>query len=114
MRNGTGSAPIADRGVFRRQSEQLGRTPAQKPGDIAISLGHQRGYTVFGFLAALGPSASDGHIFANPVDPVAYMALVCCKNARLTREHVRNELRAGRGRRFVGLCREPRSGMTET
>lgn len=60
----------------------------QKPGDLALSLGTSD--TVFGFLSHPAPSASEGHIFVNPVDPKAYMALVCYKNGSLTREHVRN------------------------
>jgi xylulokinase len=60
----------------------------QKTGDIAISLGTSD--TVFGSLAKPTPSGSEGHIFANPVDPDAYMAMICLKNGSLTREYVRD------------------------
>jgi xylulokinase len=60
----------------------------QQAGDIAISLGTSD--TCFGCLTAPKPSATEGHIFANPVDPAAYMAMVCYKNGSLTREHVRD------------------------
>jgi xylulokinase len=61
----------------------------QDPGDVAISLGTSD--TVFGFLAEAKPSASEGHIFANPVAPDAYMAMLCYKNGSLTREFIRDE-----------------------
>jgi xylulokinase len=62
----------------------------QKPGDIAISLGTSD--TVFAALAEPRPSASEGHLFANPVDPDGYMALLCYKNGSLTREDVRDRV----------------------
>jgi xylulokinase len=65
----------------------------QKPGDIAISLGTSD--TEFGFLSEPRPSASEGHILVNPVDPEAYMALICYKNGSLTRELVRDEFAGG-------------------
>ncbi len=61
----------------------------QDAGDIAISLGTSD--TVFGYLSEARPSASEGHIFANPVDPDAYMALLCFKNGSLTREFMRDQ-----------------------
>jgi xylulokinase len=60
----------------------------QKAGDVAISLGTSD--TMFGSLAVPKPSATEGHIFANPVDPKAYMAMIVLKNGSLTREHIRN------------------------
>ena len=60
----------------------------QHTGDIAISLGTSD--TVFGSLAEPKPSADEGHIFVNPVDPEAYMAMICYKNGSLTREYVRD------------------------
>lgn len=65
----------------------------QDAGDIAISLGTSD--TVFGFLAQAKPSADEGHIFANPVNPDAYMALLCYKNGSLTREFVRDQAAGG-------------------
>lgn len=65
----------------------------QHAGDIAISLGTSD--TMFGSLASPTPSASEGHIFANPIDPNGYMAMVCRKNGSLTRERVRNDFAGG-------------------
>ena len=61
----------------------------QQEGDVAISLGTSD--TMFGSVSEPTPSASEGHIFANPVDPSGYMAMICYKNGSLTREHVRDE-----------------------
>lgn len=60
----------------------------QMAGDIAISLGTSD--TMFGSLSVPKPSAAEGHIFANPVDPDGYMAMVVHKNGSLTREAVRD------------------------
>jgi len=65
----------------------------RRPGDVAISLGTSD--TVFGSLAVPAPSASEGHIFVNPVDYAAYMALVCYKNGSLTREYIRDRYAGG-------------------
>jgi len=70
----------------------------QKPGDLAVSLGTSD--TVFGFLSHPSPSASEGHIFVNPVDPKAFMALVCYKNGSLTREYVRDQSAGGSWNKF--------------
>lgn len=70
----------------------------QKPGELAISLGTSD--TVFGSLSRPTPSATEGHIFANPVDPRGYMALICYKNGSLTREHVRDEFGGGSWKSF--------------
>ncbi|MCE9613984.1 MAG: carbohydrate kinase [Lentisphaerae bacterium] len=59
-------------------------------GDVAISLGTSD--TVFGTLTEPRPSAEEGHVFASPVDPAGYMALICRKNGSLTREHVRDQV----------------------
>ncbi|MBI2441154.1 MAG: carbohydrate kinase [Lentisphaerae bacterium] len=60
-----------------------------RSGDIAISLGTSD--TVFGALSAPRPSASEGHIFGNPINPRGYMVLICYKNGSLTREWARDE-----------------------
>ncbi len=54
-----------------------------------ISLGTSD--TIFGTLANPKPSATEGHIFVNPIDPKGYMALVCWKNGSLTREFIRDK-----------------------
>ncbi|XP_030612600.1 xylulose kinase isoform X2 [Archocentrus centrarchus] len=59
-----------------------------QPGDVAVSLGTSD--TVFLWLQQPRP-ALEGHIFCNPVEQQAYMALLCFKNGSLTRERVRNE-----------------------
>ncbi|MDD4871970.1 MAG: xylulose kinase [Kiritimatiellae bacterium] len=80
----------------------------QRPGDIAVSLGTSD--TVFGFLSKPVPSASEGHIFVNPVDPKAYMALVCYKNGSLTREYVRNGSASGSWEKFNSYLRQGKAG----
>jgi xylulokinase len=65
----------------------------RQTGDIAVSLGTSD--TLFGCLAEPRPSASEGHVFVNPVAPAAYMAMICFKNGSLTREQVRDRA-AGR------------------
>jgi xylulokinase len=70
----------------------------QKPGDIAVSLGTS--YTVFGFLREAKPSASEGHIFVNPVDPNAFMAMICYKNGSLVRNRIRDTCADGSWAKF--------------
>jgi xylulokinase len=65
----------------------------EKPGATVISLGTSD--TIFGALADPKPSATEGHIFASPIDPQGYMALVCWKNGSLTRELVRDKYARG-------------------
>lgn len=65
----------------------------QRQGDVAISLGTSD--TVFGVLSTPTPSAEEGHIFVNPVDPETFMALICYKNGSLTRESVRDSVAGG-------------------
>ncbi len=73
----------------------------QEPGDIAISMGTS--YTVFGFLREAQPSASEGHIFVNPVDPDAFMAMVCYKNGALVRDRIRDAVAEGSWDTFSAL-----------
>ncbi|HAS81545.1 MAG TPA: carbohydrate kinase, partial [Verrucomicrobia bacterium] len=80
----------------------------QDPGDIAISLGTSD--TVFGFLADAKPSASEGHIFANPVSPSAYMAMLCYKNGSLTREFIRDLAADGNWKVFAQRLSETAPG----
>ncbi|XP_041459562.1 xylulose kinase-like isoform X1 [Lytechinus variegatus] len=58
-----------------------------KGGDVAVSLGTSD--TLFLWLTTPRP-ALEGHIFVNPVDDDAYMALLCFKNGSLTREKIRD------------------------
>jgi xylulokinase len=60
----------------------------QEPGDIAVSLGTSD--TLFASLREPQPSGVEGHIFANPIVPEAYMAMICRQNGSLAREHVRD------------------------
>jgi len=80
----------------------------QHPGDIAVSMGTSD--TVFGSLSDPRPSAREGHVFVNPVDPDAYMAMICIKNGSLTRESVRNEHAEGSWDRFAELLDETQPG----
>ncbi|XP_062900553.1 xylulose kinase isoform X1 [Mobula hypostoma] len=61
-------------------------------GDIAVSLGTSD--TVFLWIQDPTPTLQ-GHIFCNPVDSDAYMALICFKNGSLTRERIRDESAPG-------------------
>ncbi|KAJ8277574.1 hypothetical protein GJAV_G00076820 [Gymnothorax javanicus] len=61
-------------------------------GDIAVSLGTSD--TVFLWIKDPKPTV-EGHIFCNPVNCEAYMALLCYKNGSLTRERIRNECAGG-------------------
>ncbi|XP_055363673.1 xylulose kinase isoform X2 [Betta splendens] len=63
-----------------------------QPGDIAVSLGTSD--TVFLWVQQPCP-ALEGHVFCNPVDWQAYMALLCFKNGSLTRERIRNQCAGG-------------------
>lgn len=70
----------------------------QQAGEVAISLGTSD--TLFGALTAPKPSASEGHIFASPVAPAGYMAMIVYKNGSLTREDVRNRVAKGSWKEF--------------
>ncbi|XP_067871235.1 xylulose kinase isoform X1 [Heterodontus francisci] len=61
-------------------------------GDIAVSLGTSD--TAFLWIQDPRPTL-EGHIFCNPVDSNAYMALICFKNGSLTREKIRDENASG-------------------
>nr|XP_033787587.1 xylulose kinase isoform X1 [Geotrypetes seraphini]XP_033787588.1 xylulose kinase isoform X1 [Geotrypetes seraphini] len=63
-----------------------------KEGDIAVSLGTSD--TLFLWIQEPTP-ALEGHIFCNPVDVHAYMALLCFKNGSLMRERIRDECASG-------------------
>lgn len=79
-----------------------------RPGDIAISLGTSD--TEFGALREPKPSADEGHIFGNPVDPEGYMALICYKNGSLTREHVRDTYAVGSWEKFDAMLASTKPG----
>ncbi len=70
----------------------------ERSGEIAVSLGTSD--TVFGALSAPRPSATEGHIFGNPINPHGYMALICYKNGSLTREYVRDRVAGGSWKLF--------------
>lgn len=82
----------------------------REPGDVAISLGTSD--TMFGALRDPRPSASEGHIFASPVDPDGYMAMIVYKNGSLTREAIRDAVAGGSWSRFEALlaARAPGNG----
>ncbi|MFT7816077.1 xylulose kinase isoform X2 [Arapaima gigas] len=75
------------------------------PGEMPVSLGTSD--TVFLWIKEPKP-ANEGHIFCNPVDCQAYMALICFKNGSLTRQRVRNECAGGSWDAFSeALCCTP-------
>jgi xylulokinase len=53
-----------------------------REGDLGLSLGTSD--TLFVWLREPRPQLT-GHVWPNPVDPTAYMALLCYKNGSLTR-----------------------------
>ncbi len=77
-------------------------------GDIAISLGTS--YTMFGVLSKPAPSAHEGHIFANPVDPATYMAMVVWQNGALTLERMRDKYAGGSWAKFQEMMGKTRAG----
>ena len=77
-------------------------------GDIAISLGTSD--TVFGALADPKPSATEGHIFGNPINPHGYMALICYQNGSLTREAIRDEFAQGSWKEFEAALTRTAAG----
>ncbi|XP_076577627.1 xylulose kinase isoform X1 [Chaetodon auriga] len=72
-------------------------------GDIAVSLGTSD--TVFLWVQQPRP-ALEGHVFCNPVDWQAYMALLCFKNGSLMRERIRNECAGGSWESFSATLRD--------
>jgi len=79
-----------------------------REGEVAISLGTSD--TAFGSLAEPRPRADEGHIFVNPMEPDAYMALICYKNGSLTREFVRDEFAGGSWDGFSAALERTRPG----
>ncbi|KAG7223002.1 hypothetical protein INR49_029224 [Caranx melampygus] len=76
-------------------------------GDITVSLGTSD--TVFLWIQQPCP-ALEGHIFSNPVDWEAYMALLCFKNGSLTRERIRDECAEGSWEVFSAALRDTLPG----
>ena len=72
-----------------------------RPGATVISLGTSD--TIFGALSSPKPSAEEGHIFASPIAPEGYMALVCWKNGSLTREYIRDKYARGSWEAFNAM-----------
>jgi xylulokinase len=79
-----------------------------EPGELALSLGTS--ITIFGSLSEPQPSESEGHIFVNPVDPDAYMAMICIKNGTLTVQRIRDRVADSDWGRFSELMAETEPG----
>lgn len=63
-----------------------------KEGDVACSLGTSDNL----FIWLKQPkTVLEGHVFCNPLDDDAYMALLCFKNGSLTRERIRDSAAQG-------------------
>jgi xylulokinase len=80
----------------------------KEAGDVAISLGTSD--TLFAALRDPTPSGEEGHLFASPVDPEGYMALVCFKNGSLTREAIRESCGAKNWADFARLLEQTPPG----
>lgn len=80
----------------------------EEPGDVAISMGTSD--TLFASLSDPRPSATEGHIFANPINPSGYMAMVCYKNGSLTREAIRNSYASGNWADFSAMLEKTEPG----
>ncbi|KAK7123292.1 hypothetical protein R3I93_021641 [Phoxinus phoxinus] len=78
-----------------------------REGDLAVSLGTSD--TVFLWIQDPKPTV-EGHIFCNPVDCSAYMALICFKNGSFTRERIRNECAGGSWELFSSALRSTPMG----
>ena len=73
-----------------------------KQNEIIVSLGTSD--TLFLWLEKAAP-ALEGHVFCNPVDENAYMALLCYKNGSLQRERVRDACAEGSWETFERLLK---------
>ncbi|XP_012268457.2 xylulose kinase isoform X2 [Athalia rosae] len=71
-----------------------------KRGDVACSLGTSD--TLFLWLEE-PKTATNGHVFCNPLENEAYMALLCFKNGSLTRERIRDSNAEGSWQLFNEL-----------
>jgi len=80
----------------------------ERPGDVAVSLGTSD--TIFGALARPIPSAVEGHIFGNPIEPRGFMALLCFQNGSRTREAAREAFAGGAWARFNRALRSTPPG----
>ena len=80
----------------------------EEPGDVAISMGTSD--TMFGALSEPRPSATEGHIFASPIDPSGYMAMICYKNGSLTREDIRNRCASSGWAEFSAMLEQTQPG----
>ncbi|ELT90820.1 hypothetical protein CAPTEDRAFT_218878 [Capitella teleta] len=76
-------------------------------GELIVSLGTSD--TLFLWLDEPKP-ATEGHIFVNPVDTAAYMALLCYKNGSLTREKIRDQSADSDWLKFSSLLSETTMG----
>lgn len=77
-------------------------------GDVAISMGTSD--TMFGALSEPRPSATEGHIFANPIDPASYMAMICYTNGSLMREEIRDRCAGGDWAKFSAMLEQTAPG----
>lgn len=98
---GSVSSYLADRYGFNRNCKVVaftGDNPASlagcrlRHGDVIVSLGTSDTFMMW--LDNPTPK-TEGHVFVNPVDNDAYMAMLCYKNGSLTRERIRDAYAEG-------------------
>ncbi|XP_011405024.2 PREDICTED: xylulose kinase-like [Amphimedon queenslandica] len=76
-------------------------------GDVEVSLGTSD--TVFLWITEADPQLM-GHVFVNPVDSLAFMALLCYKNGSLTRQRIRDQCSNGDWTEFEQLLASTNPG----
>lgn len=87
MQDRYGFPPTCLVGAFTGDNPSSLAGLAMRPGDLGLSLGTSD--TLFIWLEEPKPQLT-GHVWPNPVQEDAYMALLCYKNGSLTRERIRD------------------------
>ena len=65
---------------------------------------------MFGSLSEPRPSGVEGHIFASPIDPEAYMVMLVHQNGSLARESVRDACADGSWKTYAAMLEQTQPG----
>ena len=79
-----------------------------QPGDVGISLGTST--TLISTVSKASPSGLEGHVFRHPVDPQAYMTMLCFKHGALIRSKTRDEFASKSWETFERLLNQSPPG----